>query len=68
MVCLMNLIFYVKYSKELIKEIEMALIKYYIRGQRIHWFGHIMHGNDDNIIKAVMSRKSTEKRLRERLK
>jgi len=55
-----------KINKELIKEIEITTIKYYISGQRIHWFGHIMRGNYDNIIKAVMSWKPTEKRPRER--
>lgn len=41
--------------------------KYYIlRGHRIQWIGHVMRGNDDNIVKIVMSWRSTEKRPRGR--
>ncbi|VVC24148.1 Hypothetical protein CINCED_3A003752 [Cinara cedri] len=55
-----------KFNKELIEETGMTPIKYYIRGQRIQWFGHIMHESDDKIIKTVMSWKPTGKRPRER--
>jgi hypothetical protein len=44
-----------KFNKELIEETEMTPIKYYIRCQRIQWFGHIMRGSDNKIIKTVMS-------------
>ncbi|VVC34675.1 HMG-I/HMG-Y, DNA-binding, conserved site [Cinara cedri] len=55
-----------KFNKELIEETGMTSIKYYIRGQRIQWFGHIMRGSDDKIIKTVMSWKPTGKRPRGR--
>lgn len=57
-----------KFNKELIEETEMTPIRYYIRSQRIQWFGHIMRGNDINIIKEVMSWKPTGKRLRRHLR
>jgi len=44
-----------KFNKELIEETEITPIIYYIRGQRMQWFGHIMRGSDDKIIKAVSS-------------
>jgi hypothetical protein len=44
----------------------MTPIKYYIRGQRIQWFGYIMRGNDVKIIKTVMSWKPTGRRPRGR--
>ncbi|KAL4112678.1 hypothetical protein QTP88_016423 [Uroleucon formosanum] len=53
-----------KFNKELIEEAEMTPIKYYIRGQRMQLFGHIMLGSDDKIIKTVMSWKPTGKRPR----
>lgn len=55
-----------KFNKELIEETEMTPIKYYIRGQRIQWFGHIMRGSDDKINKRVLSWKPTGKRPRGR--
>jgi len=32
-----------KFNKELIEETEMTPIKYYIRCQKIQWFGHIIY-------------------------
>jgi hypothetical protein len=51
-----------KFNKELLEETEMTPIKYYIRGQRIQWFGHIMCGSDVKIIKTVMPWKPMDKR------
>jgi hypothetical protein len=53
-----------KFKKELLEETKMTPIKYYIRGQRIQWIGHIMRGSDVKIIKTVMSWKPTGKRSR----
>lgn len=55
-----------KFNKELIEETEMTPIKYYIRGQRIQWFGHIMREGNDKITKTVPSWKPTGKRPRGR--
>ncbi|VVC40511.1 Hypothetical protein CINCED_3A021469 [Cinara cedri] len=53
-----------KFNKVLIEETEMTPIKYYVRGQKIQQFGHIMRGSDDNITKAVLFWKPTGKRPR----
>ncbi|KAL4098346.1 hypothetical protein QTP88_022976 [Uroleucon formosanum] len=55
-----------KFNKELVEETEMTPIKYYIRGQGIQWFGHIMREGDDKITKTVLSWKPTGKRPRGR--
>lgn len=55
-----------KFNKELRWEKGLAPIKCYMRGQRIQRFDHVVRGNDEFIIKAVMSWKPTGKASRGR--
>lgn len=55
-----------KFNKELLEKIGKSPIKCYIICQRIQWFGNISRGNNDNIVKAVISWKPTRKKPQER--
>lgn len=53
-----------KFNKELLEEVGMALIKYYMMDQRIQWFGDVIRRNDNSIVKFVISWKSARNRPR----